>query len=66
MPNNLIDETVIHKFTEVLHTRAAAALAEIDRPGVLQLCSLAPGDRSLCTQAFCVGRRHDESGDHQC
>ena len=55
MSNNLIDETAIRKFTEVLHARAAAALAEIDRPGVLQLCSLAPDDRSLCTQAFCVG-----------
>ena len=54
MPSNLINETTIRKFTEVLHARAAAALAEIDRPGVLQLCSLAPDDR-LCTQAFSIG-----------
>jgi hypothetical protein len=55
MPSNLIDKTAIRKFTELLHDRAAAALAELDRPGLLQLCSLAPDDRSLCTQAFCVG-----------
>ena len=54
MPDNLIDEPTIRKFTKVLHARAAAALAETDRPGVLQLCSLAPDDR-LCTQAFSVG-----------
>ena len=55
MSSNLVDETAIRKFTEVLHARAAAALAEVDRPGVLQLCSLTPDDRGLCTQAFCVG-----------
>ena len=55
MPGKLIDATTIRKFTKVLHARAAAAFAELDRPGVLQLCSLAPGDRSLCTQAFGVG-----------
>ena len=54
MPNNLIDETTIRKFTKVLHARATAALAEVGRPGVLQLCSLAPDDR-LCTQAFSIG-----------
>src|SRR5262245_14248734 len=55
MPGNLIDEAAIRKFAEVLHARAAAALAEIDRPGDLQLCSLAPDARGLCTQAFSVG-----------
>jgi hypothetical protein len=55
MSSNLINKTAIRKFTKVLHARAAAALAEIDRPGVLQLCSMAPDDRGLCTQAFGVG-----------
>jgi hypothetical protein len=54
MSNNLINKVTIRKFTKVLHARAAAAFAELDRPGVLQLCSLAPDDR-LSTQAFCVG-----------
>ena len=54
MSDNLINKATIRKFTKVLHARAAAAFADLDRPGVLQLCSLAPDDR-ISTQAFSVG-----------
>ena len=50
---NLIDETTIRQFLDLLHTRAEIAL-EGAPPGVLQLCTLIP-DGSISAQPFCVG-----------
>ena len=52
---NLIDETTVRKFIELLHTRAAAALSHVRRPGVLQLVSIAPDDRGMSISPFAIG-----------
>jgi hypothetical protein len=52
---NLIDETAIRKFCELLHARAAAALSDIGDPGVLHLCAMAPDDKTMHPVPVCVG-----------
>jgi hypothetical protein len=47
MSGNLIDASTIRKFLELQHAGAAAALAGVDNPGVLQLCSVLPDDRVM-------------------
>jgi hypothetical protein len=53
--SDLIDEFTVRKFLELLHSRAAAALSHIRRPGVLQLVSIAPGDRGMSISPFNIG-----------
>jgi hypothetical protein len=55
MSNNLIDETAVHKFLQLLHAHAAAALGEAASRGVLHLCALAPDEQAMATRAFSVG-----------
>ena len=55
MTVNLIDKSEIRKFLELLHSRAAAALSHVRRPGVLQLVSIDPDTEGLTTSAFNIG-----------
>jgi hypothetical protein len=51
----LIDEPTVRKFLELLHTRAAAALRDVRRHGVLHLVSIAPDDRGMSVSPFNIG-----------
>ena len=72
MPD-LIDEFTVRKFLTLLHSRAAAALSHVRRPGVLQLVSIAPDDRGMSISPFAIGfavcdrryRFHGRSGADQ-
>jgi hypothetical protein len=55
MSNNLVDETTVHKFLQLLHAHAAAALGEAASRGVLHLCTLAPDEQAMATRAFSIG-----------
>jgi hypothetical protein len=52
---NLIDPATVRKFLAVVHERAAAATAHVDRPSVLHLVARAPDDRGMSCSAFLVG-----------
>jgi hypothetical protein len=52
---DLIDEFTVRKFLKLLHSRAAAALSHVDRPGVLQLVAIAPDDRGMSISPFAIG-----------
>jgi hypothetical protein len=54
MPD-LIDEFTVRKFLTLLHSRAAAALSHVRRPGVLQLVSIAPDDHGMSISPFAIG-----------
>src|SRR6516165_5695713 len=51
----LLDEPTVRKFLELLHARAAAALCDVRRPGVLHLVSIAPDDRGMSVSPFNIG-----------
>src|SRR5436190_12868903 len=51
----LINADEARKFLELLHSRAAAALAHMRRPGVIQLVAIAPDDRGMSISPFAVG-----------
>ena len=51
----LLDEPTVRKFLELLHARAAAALCDVRRPGVLHLVSMAPDDRGMSVSPFNIG-----------
>jgi hypothetical protein len=53
--HDLIDAATVRKFLELLHTRAAAALRDVRRHGVLHLVSIAPDDRGMSVSPFDVG-----------
>jgi Protein of unknown function (DUF3631) len=53
--SDLINADEARKFLELLHSRAAAALSHMRRPGVIQLVSIAPNDRGMSISAFAVG-----------
>jgi uncharacterized protein DUF3631 len=55
MTTSLINKVTIRKFAELLHARAASALADTGDPGVLHLCTMGPNDKALCTVAVSVG-----------
>src|SRR6516225_10003743 len=52
---DLIDPTTIRKFLGLYHGHAAAALSHLHRPGVVQLCTLAPDAKRMSASAFSVG-----------
>jgi hypothetical protein len=52
---DLIDPVTVRKFLEMLHARAAAALSDVCRPGVLHLVSMAPDDRGMSVSPFNIG-----------
>jgi hypothetical protein len=52
---NLIDEPTVRKFLGLLHTRAAAALSHVRRPGLLQLVSIAADVKGMSTSPFAIG-----------
>jgi hypothetical protein len=51
----LIDRDQIHQFLSFLHARAAAALDGTREKGVIQLCTFAPDNGRMVTQAFAFG-----------
>jgi hypothetical protein len=54
--SDLIDEATVRKFVRLLHTRAAAALSHISRPGVLQIVCVSPDDaRGITISPFNIG-----------
>ena len=53
--HDLKDADEVRKFLELLHTRAAAALRDVRRPGVLHLVSMAPDDRGMSVSPFNIG-----------
>jgi hypothetical protein len=53
--SRLIHEPTIRKFLKLIHSRAAAALSHLRRPGVLQAVSISPDDRGLSYSAFAIG-----------
>ena len=53
--HDLKDADEVRKFLELLHTRAAAALRDVRRPGVLHLVSMAPDDRGMSVSPFDIG-----------
>jgi hypothetical protein len=53
--SDFIDEFTVRKFLTLLHSRAAAALSHIKRPGVLQLVSISPDDRGMSFSPFAIG-----------
>ncbi|MGO8925126.1 MAG: DUF3631 domain-containing protein [Xanthobacteraceae bacterium] len=55
MAPDLIDESTIRTFLELLHSRAAAALSHERRPGVLQLVSISPDDSGMSISPFAIG-----------
>ena len=53
--DDLTHEPTIREFLTVFHARAGAALANIKRPGVLHLVSMAPDDCGMWAEAFSIG-----------
>ena len=53
--SDLINADEARKFLTLLHSRAAAALSHMRRPGVLQLVSIAPDDRGMSISPFAIG-----------
>jgi hypothetical protein len=51
----MIDGDQIHQFLSFLHAKATAALDGAREKGVIQLCTLAPDNRRMVTQAFTLG-----------
>ena len=52
---DLNDTATVRNFLELLNTRAAAALRDVRRPGVLHLVSMAPDDRGMSVSSFNIG-----------
>lgn len=57
--DDLIDEPTVRKFFAAYHGYAAAALSHLHRPDVVQLCTLVPDAKRMCTQSFSVGAVDD-------
>jgi hypothetical protein len=53
--HGLSDADTVRKFLEPLHSRAAAALSHLRRPGLLQLVSIDPDDRGMSYSPFAIG-----------
>src|SRR5215472_5597284 len=53
--HDLIDANEARRFLELLHARAAAALCDVRRPGVLHLVSMTPDDRGVSVSSFNIG-----------
>jgi hypothetical protein len=53
--DDLINAGEARKFLELLHTKAAAALVGLRRPGVLHLVSMAPDDKGMSVECFNIG-----------
>jgi hypothetical protein len=65
--DDLINADEARKFLELLHTRAAAALRDVRRPGPLHLVSMAPDDRGMSVECFNIGdvdHMHEAALDH--
>ncbi len=56
MSADLIDPAAVRKFIELVHERAAAALAGMNAPrGVLHLCRISPDSDRIFTSAYNIG-----------
>jgi hypothetical protein len=53
--SDLTHEPTVRKFLKLLHSRAAAALSHLRRPGVVQTVSASPDDRGVAFAVFAIG-----------